>query len=303
VAIAGASGLIGSALRRVLDVRGYRVLRISRAPARAPDGIQWDPRAGALDGRRLEGVQAVVNLSGESLLGVRWTRAKREAIVRSREEGTLLLSRALGELRNPPGVFVSGSAVGYYGDRGDEVLTEESGPGNGFLADVCRRWEEATHVARAIGIRTVFLRTGLVLARAGGILGALLLPFELGLGGRVGSGRQYFSWIDLDDVTGIILHAMHEPAVRGPLNATAPYPVTNAAFADVLGRVLGRPTLLPVPAFAVRTMLGKMGEELVLSGQRVIPKKALDTGYTFQFEDLEDSLEHQLGHSAARGRS
>jgi uncharacterized protein (TIGR01777 family) len=291
--------MIGSALALLLQAGGYRVVRVSRSPARGADQIHWDPRSGLLDGSQLEGVRAVVHLAGESIAGGRWTRAKREAILRSREESTLLLCRVLAELREPPEVLVSGSAVGYYGNRGEERLTEESGSGAGFLAEVCRRWEGATHVARAIGIRTVHLRTGVVLSPDGGMLGTILLPFGLGLGGRLGSGRQYLSWIDLDDVTGLVLHAVREGTVRGPLNGSAPHPVTNAAFTDVFGRVLGRPTLLPVPALALRTVLGDMGEELLLWGQRAIPKKALDTGYEFQFTDLEDSLGHQLGRSAA----
>ena len=299
VAITGSSGMIGSALRFLLEAGGYRVVRVSRSPARGPDEIQWDPHGGQLDRARLEGVDAVVHLAGESIAGVRWTRAKREGILRSRQEGTLLLCRVLAELEKPPEVLVSGSAVGYYGDRGEERLTEESGSGEGFLAGVCRAWEAATHVARAVGIRTVLMRTGVVLSPAGGMLGTVLLPFGLGLGGRVGSGRQYLSWIDLDDVTGLVVHAIREAVVRGPMNVTAPLAVTNTAFTDVLGRVLRRPTLLPAPALAVRALLGDMGEELLLWGQRVTPQRALETGYTFQFTDLEDSLAHQLGRSAA----
>jgi uncharacterized protein (TIGR01777 family) len=299
VAVTGSSGMIGSALRFLLEAGGYRVVRVSRSPSRGPDEVEWDPHAGRLNGASLEGVHAVVHLAGESIAGVRWTRAKREAILRSRWEGTLLLCRVLADLGHSPEVLVSGSAVGYYGNRGEERLTERSASGDGFLADVCRRWEEATHVARAIGIRTVHLRTGVVLSPAGGMLGTVLLPFGLGLGGRVGSGRQYLSWIDLDDLTGLILHAIREVVVRGPMNGTAPHPVTNAAFTDVLGRVLGRPTLLPAPALAVRALLGDMGEELLLWGQRAVPQTALDTGYAFQFTDLEDSLAHQLGRAAA----
>jgi uncharacterized protein (TIGR01777 family) len=299
VAVTGGSGMIGSALRSLLEAGGYRVFSLSRSMPRGAGEIQWNPRTGRLEGSLLEGVRAVVHLAGESIAGVRWTSAKREAILRSREEGTLLLCRVLADLERPPEVLVSSSAVGYYGDRGDERLTEDSEPGRGFLAEVCRRWEGATHKARAAGIRTVLLRTGLVLSPGGGILRAVLRPFWLGLGGRLGSGRQYVSWIDLDDVTGLIVHAMRENAVRGPLNATAPHPVTNAAFTDVLGRVLERPTILPVPAPAIRTLLGDMGTEMLLWGQRAVPQQAIDTGYMFQFTDLEASLEHQLGRAAA----
>jgi uncharacterized protein (TIGR01777 family) len=190
--------------------------------------------------------------------------------------------------------------VGFYGDRGDERLTEESTAGKGFLAEVCRRWEGATQMARASGIRTVHLRTGQALSPEGGMLGTILLPFRAGLGGRAGSGTQYVSWIDLDDVVGLILHAIAHPGVRGPLNATAPGPVPNAAFTDALGRVLGRPTLIPVPALAIRALLGEMGVELVLSGQRAFPERALASGYQFRFGDVEDALRHQLAIARPR---
>lgn len=295
VAITGATGLIGTALCQLLETGGHRVRRISRKRREGANWIHWDPEAGTLDPRDLEGVDAVVNLAGESIAGVRWTASKKEAILKSRQNGTLLLARTLAEMERLPEVLVSASAVGYYGDGGDQALTEGSPSGKGFLAEVCRKWEAATHTARAVGIRTVHLRGGVVLSPAGGVLGTLLLPFQLGLGGRVGSGRQYMSWIDLDDHTGMILHAMAESRVRGAMNSTGPNPVPNAAFADVLGRVLGRPTVIPVPGLAVRALLGEMGVELLLWGQRVLPEKALETGYRFQFTDLEASLAHQLG--------
>jgi uncharacterized protein (TIGR01777 family) len=295
VAITGATGLIGTALGLLLETGGYRVLRISRAAREGEGWIRWDPAAGELDPHALEGVHAVINLAGESIAGIRWTPAKKEAILKSRQESTLLLSRTLAELDRLPEVFVSASAVGYYGNRGDERLTEGSGSGKGFLAEVCRKWEAATHTARAVGIRTVHLRGGVVLSPGGGVIGTTLLPFKLGLGGRLGSGRQYMSWVDLDDHTGMILHAMAEPRVRGALNSTSPNPVTNAAFADVLGRVLGRPTVIPVPSLGVRALLGEMGVELLLWGQRVLPQKAQETGYRFHFSHLEDSLAYQLG--------
>ena len=295
VAITGSTGLIGTALGHLLEVTGYQVLRISRSKSSASGWVQWDPAKGKLPRRELEGLYAVVHLAGESIAGVRWTAAKKDAILKSREQGTTLLCRTLAELDHPPEILVSSSAVGYYGHRGNEPIAEDGDPGTGFLSEVCERWEASTHPARAIGIRTVLLRGGLVLSPAGGPLGMMLLPFNMGLGGRVGSGRQYLSWIDLDDYTGMILHAMGESDVRGVLNATSPNPVTNAAFTDVLGRVLRRPTLLPVPALAMSALLGEMGVELLLSGQRVVPEKAIRSGFEFLFSDLEDSLRHQLG--------
>lgn len=257
--------------------------------------MYWDPSRGTLAPDALEGVCAVVHLAGESIAAARWTSVKKDAILKSREEGTLLLSRTLAKLDRPPEVLVSASAVGYYGDHGDEPITEEGDSGRGFLAEVCRRWESSTHAAQAVGIRTVHMRGGLVLSPSGGPLRTLLTPFNLGLGGRIGSGRQYLSWIDLDDHTGMILHAMSEREVHGPLNSTSPNPLTNSTFTNVLGRVLRRPTLLPLPAVALRVLLGEMGVELLLSGQRVIPEKAIRTGYQFFSPDLEDSLRHQLG--------
>ena len=302
VAVTGSTGLIGTALSSQLGVAGYRVIRISRSrppPGRSSDWIQWDPASGRLQAGALEGVRAVVHLAGETIAGLRWTPAKKRRIVESRQKGTDLLSRTLASLGHPPRVLVVASAVGFYGDRGEERLTEESGPGAGFLAEVCRKWETAADPARRAGIRTVHMRTGLVLSPAGGALGQLLLPFRVGFGGRIGAGRQYVSWIDLDDHTGLALHAISETALRGAVNAVSPAPLTNAAFTDVLGRVLRRPTLLPVPGAVLRGVAGEMGVELLLSGQRAVPAKALRTGYEFRFPDLELSLRHQLGRPEA----
>ncbi len=302
VAVTGSTGMIGNALVHFLRTGGHEVLRVRRG--RGDGGgsdLHWDPGAGTIDRSGFEGLDAVVHLAGEPIAGVRWTRAKREAILRSREEGTKLLADALVELERPPEVLVSASGVDYYGDRpGSEFLTENSESGEGFLAEVCRRWERATASARAVGIRTVHLRTGIVLSPAGGMLGTVLLPFRLGAGGRIGSGRQYMSWIDLDDHIGLVHHVIGTPSVRGAVNATAPNPVPNASFADVLGRVLGRPTLVPLPGVAVSAMLGEMGRELLLQGQRALPEKALDSGYRFLYTDLEDSLRHQLGRPQNR---
>lgn len=298
IAVTGSTGLIGTALCELLTSGGYRVLRVTRSLREGPEWVHWDPHGEGISTEArsaLDGIFGVVNLAGEPISGVRWTSAKKEAILRSREEGTLLLCRVLAELERPPEVLVSASAMGYYGDRGEERLSESSEGGEGFLAEVSRRWERATHAARAIGIRTVHLRSGMVLSPGGGALQVLLIPFRMGAGGRLGSGRQYISWIDLDDETGLILHALRNEKVRGALNGVAPAPLPNAAFADILGRVLGRPTLVPVPALAIRAGLGEMGKELLLFGQRAQPDRAFETGYRFRYPDLESSLRHQLG--------
>ena len=209
--------------------------------------------------------------------------------------GTELLARTVSRLSSKPKVMISASAVGFYGDRGNELLTEGSKSGKGFLAGVCQQWEEATRQAERSGIRVVHLRTGMVLSPGGGALGTMLLPFKVGIGGRLGSGKQYVSWIDADDLLGLIYHSICEESVQGPLNATAPYPVPNATFADVLGRVLHRPTVIPVPGLAIRALFGEMGRELLLNGQRALPKKAEKTGYDFLCQGVEESLRFQLG--------
>ena len=303
VAITGAGGLIGSALCHFLTTGGHRVLPIvRRKPDRERGEIAWDPMEGRIERARLEGVDAVVHLAGESLTGERWTPAKKRSIWRSRVEGTRLLVEALNGLRRPPRVLVSSSAIGIYGNRGAERIAEDGGPGKGFLADLCREWETEAERARRSGIRVVLLRTGLVLSPAGGALGTMLLPFKMGIGGRLGSGRQYVSWIDHDDLVGLVHHALTTRSVRGPVNATAPHPVPNATFTTILGRVLRRPTLLPVPSLAVRAMFGEMGDALLLEGARVIPETAIRSGFRFDFEGLEESLTHQLGRGGGAGR-
>jgi uncharacterized protein (TIGR01777 family) len=243
----------------------------------------------------LSGVDAVVHLAGEPLAALRWTDEKKRDILSSRVDGTGLVAGTMAAMPRPPSVLVSASAVGYYGHKGNEVVTEATGPGSGFLAKVCGEWERATGPARKAGIRVVRVRTGFVISPLGPGLGKMLPPFKAGLGGRIGSGRQYMSWIDLDDEVGLLHHALIRPGVSGPMNATAPNPVPNTGFTDALGRVLGRPTLLPLPAFAVKSMLGELGTELLLKGARVLPQRALDTGYEFLFTDLEESLRFQLG--------
>lgn len=297
VAITGAGGLIGSALSALLTSGGHRVVPMVRHRSRAVDGaVFWDPRAGEVDTQGLAGVDAVVHLAGEPINGVRWTKAKKSAIRDSRVEGTRVLSEAIAGLHDVK-AFVMASAVGFYGGRKDEILTESSGRGKGFLADVCAAWEAAPSRAEGAGVRVVKIRNGLVLSPAGGALPVMLTAFKSGMAGRVGNGRQYVPWIDLDECVGIFYHALMNSRIRGVLNATGPNPVTNATFTDVLGRVLNRPTIVPVPSLAVRAMLGEMGDELLLQGQRAKPEATLAAGYRFRYEDLEQSLRHQLGRA------
>ena len=269
VAVSGSSGLIGGTLVDFLLSGGHRVRTLVRGKGKRPEGsIHWDPLRGELDSAGLEGVDAVVHLAGESLSALRWTEEKKAKILNSRVEGTGLIARTMAQMKSPPPVLVSASAVGIYGNRGNDVVTEDTKPGRGFLAMVCREWEAATAPARKAGIRVVKLRTGFVISPEGAGLGKMLAPFKAGLGGRIGSGRQYMSWIDLDDVIGLIHHAIIRPGVAGPLNATAPQPVPNSAFADTLGRVLDRPTLIPLPAIAVKAMLGGVGPGASLEGSQ-----------------------------------
>ena len=300
VAITGASGFVGSALRHFLTTGGHEVLPIvRRRPDRDRGEIHWDPMERRIEGKRLEGVDALVHLAGENLSRGRWNPARKRAIWKSRVVGTRVLADALNNLRDPPRVFVSSSAIGYYGNRGSEKLFERSRPGSGFLAELCREWESEAFRARRSGVRVVALRTGLVLSPAGGALGTMLLPFKMGIGGRLGSGRQFVSWIDHDDLVALIFHALVTGSVRGPVNATAPHPVTNATFTTKLGRALRRPTLLPVPSLAVRGAFGEMGKALLLEGARVLPKAALESGFRFDYEGIGESLAFQLGRAAS----
>jgi uncharacterized protein (TIGR01777 family) len=304
IAVTGATGLIGGAVVRALLAAGHRVDRVSRQPpAPGSTDVQWDPGRGRLDRQALTGVDAAVHLAGESIAARRWTPAVRARIRDSRVEATRLLAATLADLDPPPRVLVTASAVGYYGDRGDEPVTEDSAAGSGFLADVARAWEAAAEPARAAGIRVATLRIGMVLAREGGALPRMLLPFRLGLGGPVGSGRQYWSWVTLGDLVRIIAHAIEDEALAGPVNAVAPGPVTNREFARTLGRVLGRPAVLPLPAVAVRLLLGDMGEALLLSGARVLPRRLERAGFRFQHPELEPALRALLGRPRPPGRS
>ena len=298
VAVTGSTGLIGAALVPRLAGAGHGVVRLVRGaprPALAERLVRWDPDTGGIEPSGLDGVDAVVHLAGESVAGGRWTAAKKRRIRESRVPATRALCETLAQLREPPRVLVAASATGYYGDRGDQVLREESAPGASFLAGVCREWEAAAEPAARRGIRVVHLRIGIVLSPQGGALAALLPPFRLGAGGPVGSGAQWMSWIGLDDTAGAVLHALVNDAVTGPVNVVAPAPVTNREFARTLGRVLRRPAILPLPAFAARLLLGQMADELLLASARVLPARLQATGFAFRDATLEGALRRILG--------
>lgn len=291
ILLTGSTGLIGSALIPALTSEGHRVSCLVRSKSKLGNrDTYWDPAAGELYSPGLEGLDAVIHLAGESIAGGRWTVARKARIRDSRIQGTRLLSETLAHLAHPPKVFISTSAVGYYGDRADEVLTEPSPPGSNFLAGVCREWESATEPAAQHGIRVVILRLGVVLSSKGGALAKMLTPFRMGVGGIIGSGKQYMSWLAMDDLVRIIHHALKTELLNGPTNAVAPNPVTNAEFTKTLGRVLGRPTVLPMPAFAARLAFGEMADELLLPSQRVVPTELLASGFVFRHPDLESAF-------------
>jgi uncharacterized protein (TIGR01777 family) len=296
ILLSGASGLVGSALAPFLTTGGHRVVRLVRRPeAVNAAAILWSPETGIANPDALEGLDAVVHLAGESIASGRWTPQKKAAIRDSRVQGTRVLCEALAKLQQPPQVLVCASAIGYYGDRGDACLQEDSAPGDDFLARVCRDWEAATAPASDRGIRVVNLRQGIILSLSGGALPKMLTPFQLGAGGMIGDGRQYMSWITLDDVIGAIHHAIVTETLQGPVNAVAPEAVTNHMFTRTLGKVLKRPTLLPMPATAARLAFGEMADALLLSSARVKPSKLQDTGYLFRHRTLESGLRHVLG--------
>ena len=290
VLVTGASGLIGTALRASLETQGTQIVRLVRGGVSNAAQVSWDPLA-PISPTAVSGFDAVVHLAGESIVG-RWTAEKKKAIRESRVQGTRNLAAALAQSEVKPRVLVCASAVGFYGNRGDELLGEESTSGQGFLPEVCRQWEDASRIAAEAGIRTVNIRIGLVLSAQGGALGNMLKPFKLGLGGRVGSGRQWWSWIHVDDIVGGIQHAIRTESLSGAVNLVAPNPVRNAEFTKVLASVVGRPAFFPVPEFALRLAFGKMAaEELLLSSARVEPGKLLASGYTFRFRELRAALE------------
>jgi uncharacterized protein (TIGR01777 family) len=299
VAITGSSGLIGGALGASLRGDGHRVVRVVRRPPAGPDELRWDPDRGTIDRARLEGVDAVVHLAGAGIGDHRWTDEYKRTILESRTRSTALLAATLAGLDRPPSVLVSGSAIGVYGDRGDEVLTEQSPPGTSFLADVVRRWEAEAAPAVEAGIRTPLIRTGIVLDPDGGALPKLLPLFKLGLGGRMGSGRQWWSWISLPDEVAAIRFLI-DGDLEGPVNLTAPAPVTNAEFTRVLARVLHRPSLLPVPAFGPKLLRGpELAQELLFASQRVVPEVLGKASFPFAHPDLETALRALLGKPAA----
>jgi hypothetical protein len=294
ILLTGSNGLIGRALVQFLVADGDNVVPLVGSATQAANGqILWDPKAGTVDAGKLEGFEAVVHLAGESIVG-RWTAQKKARILESRAKSTRLLSETLAARKSLPKVLVSASAIGFYGDRGDEILNESSSPGALFLSEVTTAWEEATEPARRVGIRVVNLRFGFVLSAAGGGLARMLLPFKFGVGGRLGSGRQYLSWVALDDVLGAIRHVLHAEALCGPVNVVAPSPVTNREFTKTLGRVLRRPTIFPMPSFAARLIFGEMADNLLLASARVEPSRLLATGYHFQFAELEGALRRVL---------
>lgn len=294
IAVAGGSGFLGTALVAALRGDGHRVRVLTRR-ARREDEVQWAPGAGDSGwGTVVAGAEAVINLAGEPIVGRRWSAARKDAILDSRVRATRALADVIRSAPRPPAVFISASGIGFYGDRGDEVLTEESSPGSDFLAQVCRAWE-ATAAAASPPARVVTLRTGLVLGKSGGALPPLALPFRFFAGGPMGSGQQYMSWIHIDDWVGLVRHALANAAATGPLNMTAPAPVTNADFARTLGRVLHRPAVVPAPAFALRLALGEMADAMILGGQAVLPAKGLALGYQFRYEALEDALRALYG--------
>jgi uncharacterized protein (TIGR01777 family) len=287
ILVSGASGLIGTAFSAAAASAGHQTVKLSRSGG---GGASWDPERGEIDRNALEGVDAVLHLAGESIASGRWSAARKERILRSRTQGTTLLAQTLAGLTRKPAVMVSASAIGFYGDRGDEILREDSASGKDFLAQVCREWEAATAPASAAGIRVVNIRTGIVLSRKGGALPKMALPFKLFVGGKVGTGSQYMSWIHIDDEVGAILHCMMNAGIRGPVNLVSPSPVTNAEFTQTLARVLSRPAILPLPAFAARLAMGEMADALLLSSQRVEPAKLRFTAYPFRHSNLDEAL-------------
>jgi uncharacterized protein len=300
IAITGSTGLIGEALVASLTADGHTVQRIVRDPGKAgPDDLVWDLRAGTIERNKLEGVDAVVHLAGEPIGASRWTPDTKRRILDSRTAGTRLIATTLADLAAPPAVLVSGSAVGIYGDRGDEVLTESSAVGDDFLARVTRDWEAAADPARQAGIRVVHPRTGVVIAKDGPLIDKIELPFKLGVGGRVGSGRQYVPWIALEDEVRA-LRFLLDGDLEGPVNLTAPNPATNRELTDALGTVMRRPTVLPIPTFAIKALYGEMGETLATVSQRVMPTRLLDAGFRFTHERLLDALRVALGGGGGR---
>ncbi len=291
ICLTGSHGLIGTALIPRLRADGHRVLRLVRGDPEGADDVRWDPDAGTIDAAGLEGVDAVVHLAGAGIGDKKWTPQRKRLVLESRTRGTGLLARTLAGLDRKPSVLVSASAIGYYGNRGDDILTEEEPPGHDFGAQVCVAWEDETKAAAEAGIRVVRTRTGLVLAKQGGLLQRLLLPFKLAIGGRLGSGEQYMSWIALDDDLAAIVHVLNTPSISGPVNLTAPNPVRNAEFTESLGRAVHRPTILPTPMFGLKIVYGGELVETLLGSQRVSSAKLQESGFEFAHPELDEALD------------
>ena len=299
ILISGSHGLVGTALIKALETDGHEIFRLVRYAPRSEAEVEWSPDRYSIALAMIEGFDAVVNLAGESIAEGRWTDEKKRRIRESRVKGTKLLGDALANLTSRPKTFICASAIGYYGNRGDESLTESSAPGDDFLAEVCVEWEKATALATEKGIRVVNARFGVILDANGGALAKMLPPFRMGIGGKIGSGRQWMSWIALDDVIGALKFALANETVKGPVNFVAPNPVRNSEFTRTLGKALSRPTLFPIPAFGVRLLFGEMGEALLLGGQRVEPERLKSSGYEFQYSQLESALRGVLQKPAS----
>jgi uncharacterized protein len=296
ILITGASGLVGKALQEAFKEKGYEMLLASRSEPKDDKHIKWTVEDGFRDEDlgRLEGLDAIVHLAGESVSGLRWTDEKKKSIRDSRVMGTRTVIDAISKLSSRPKVLVAASAIGFYGERGEEELTEASSVGTGFLAEVSKEWEAESRRAEDAGVRTVLLRTGIVLSKDGGALATMLTPFKLGVGGVVGSGKQWMSWISLDDVIAIINYALQNENIRGAVNVVSPNPATNEEFTKTLGEVLYRPTFLPLPEFAVSMLFGEMGDALLLASTKVIPKRLQNAGFEFKYPNLKEAVEHAV---------
>jgi len=297
VLVTGASGLVGTALVSALQAEGHPVMRAVRGEVQHPnEEVHWDPESGQVDRDKLTGVDAVVHLAGANIAGKRWTDAYKKEIRDSRVQGTRLIAETLAGLDPKPRVFACASAIGFYGDRGDAILDESAAPGEGFLPEVCLEWEQACLPAQEAGIRTVNLRFGVVLSKKGGALKEMLTPFKMGVGGVLGNGKQYMSWIVLDDAVRAIQFALENDTLAGPVNVVAPQAVTNREYTKTLGKVLGRPTIVRMPAFAARAAFGEMADDLLLASTRMVPERLQQAGFSFNFPDLEPALRRALEH-------
>lgn len=294
ILITGASGLIGTALQKSFSEKGYEMLLASRGKPEKPNDIQWDVENGFSEPERLEGLDVVIHLAGETVSGLRWTEEKKKAIHDSRVLGTRNVVETISELTNRPKLLISASGMDFYGDRGDEIMTESSKAGDTFLAEVCKDWEAEARRAEDAGVRTVLLRSGMVLSKDGGALATMLTPFKFGVGGVVGSGKQWMSWISLDDLVRVVNFVIENESIRGAVNNASPNPVTNEEFTKTLGEVLYRPTILPLPEFAVNFVLGEMGDALLLDSRRIAPKRLLDAGFEFKYPELKEAIEHAV---------